>query len=158
MSELYWSAPVTQWWFVMTRPSGDTKLAEHPPSHTTAPSGNSVGRPSALGSIVKPSFFSVSACAGICSGIHIPPGFKKPVGFVESSSPDAVAELDAVGCGWSGRLPFWAAGLHAATIAEVARQRSGRVGFMRPLVAARPAGHKRAESLRRPAGDSCRTG
>src|SRR5688500_104041 len=96
------------------RPSGETKLAEQPPSHTIAPSGNSVGLVRAAGSIVKPTFFSVSACAASCDGIHMPPGFSQTGGggsgrCATDDSGDAVGEVCAVS-GSSGRSGVEVAG------------------------------------------------
>jgi hypothetical protein len=59
----------------MTNPSDDTNDAEQPPRLTTAPSTLELGSVSAAGSMVKPSSRSFAACALICEGIHMPPGF-----------------------------------------------------------------------------------
>ncbi len=97
------SAPITQWWLVITRPSGDTKLAEHPPRLTTAPSGNSVGFVRTAGSIEKPTPLKVSAWSASCSGSHMPPGFSKgPFGVatgVEVVDVVVVTAVDVVSFG-----------------------------------------------------------
>src|SRR6185503_10216651 len=70
--ELYCSEPTTQWWFVASSPSGETKEAVQLPSETIAPIGWPVRSANAWGSPSKPSARSLSASAGTCWGIHMP--------------------------------------------------------------------------------------
>ena len=70
--ELNWSAPMTQWWFVAMRPSGETKDALQPPSDTIAPIGWPVSSAKRFASPSKPSSARRGARSGSCCGIHMP--------------------------------------------------------------------------------------
>src|ERR1019366_6575860 len=101
--ELYCSAPCTQWWLVMTSPSGDTNDAEHPPSETTAERVSLVGSASCAGSIWRPSSLSFAACAVIWLGIHMPPGFSKDGCAADAVEAAGVAKASDTGGGtWGG--------------------------------------------------------
>src|SRR5690606_6557813 len=64
--------PYAQWWFVTTRPWGDTKLAVHPPRETTAPIGCPVRSASCPGGSSSPASCSGPAISGSCCGTHMP--------------------------------------------------------------------------------------
>ncbi len=76
--ELNCRPPVTQWWFVTIRPSGDTKDAVQPPRDTMAPIGWPVRSANDFGSPVNPRARSFAASAGICWGIHMPSSATTP--------------------------------------------------------------------------------
>ncbi len=128
----------------MTRPSSETKEAEHPPRLTTAPRISDVGCESAAGSISRPTDLSVAACSGSCSGIHIPPGFSNAVfGAFGAFSTGLAALAFAVTAGGGGSggggVTGGASGPQAETAAARATReradRCDRVRAMRTLLA-----------------------
>src|SRR5438046_10078167 len=66
--ESCWTQEFTQWWFVSTRPAGDTKEAEQPPAIRTAAccAWSTHSRAGA-----RP-YLSFNCALGRLSGVHIP--------------------------------------------------------------------------------------
>ena len=88
--ELYWRAPVAQWWFVAIRPSGETNEAVQPPSDTIAPIGCPVRSAKAEGSPWKPLSRSCAARSGICWGIHMPSSAARGTAIAKAASTASI--------------------------------------------------------------------
>ena len=77
-----------------TSPPGDTKLAVHPPSATTAPIGSPVRSANCFGLSFSPAFFSGPEISGSCCGTHMPSAAKAaPVWAANAAASDTASRF-----------------------------------------------------------------